>query len=348
MKLRVLLTVIVFAFFAMTANSQVSFTENFDYPAGDTIGSHGWIGFSGSVNNIKVVSPGLTFPGYRLSGIGNAARLSNNGLDNYKNFTGDSSSSGSVYVSLMVKVDSAKTGDYFLALLPLSSTTLYTPRLFVKDSSGTLSFGISKGATTSVPAQYSANGYAYGTTYLLVVKYTFNSTSTTDDQVSLFVFDSSLPATEPSTPTVGPITASTPDANSIGRVALRQGAAASAPTLNVDGISVGLSWSATLLAIKPVETIANSFYLSQNYPNPFNPTTNIKFSIPSNGTVTLKVYNMLGNEVSTLVNGNMNTGVYAVDFNAANLSSGTYIYKINFVGANGKSFSDVKKLTLIK
>ena len=347
MKIRTLLTVIVFALFAFSANAQVLFTENFDYPAGDTIGSHGWIGFSGTVNNIKVVSPGLTFTGYRLSGIGNAARLSNNGLDKYKNMT-DTVSTGSVYVSLMVKVDSAKTGDYFLAMLPQSSTTLYTPRLFVKDSSGTLSFGISKGATTSVPATYSANGYAYGTTYLLVVKYTFNSSSTTDDEVSLFVFSSAPPSTEPTTPTVGPITASTPDANSIGRVALRQGSAASAPSLNVDGISVGTSWSSTLLSIKPLESIANDFSLSQNYPNPFNPTTNIKFSIPANGNVTLKVYNMLGKEISTLVNTNLNSGVYAVEFDAANLSSGTYIYKINYTGSNGKSFTDVKKLTLIK
>ncbi|MCE1164411.1 MAG: T9SS type A sorting domain-containing protein [Bacteroidetes bacterium] len=346
--MRIFLTTFVIAAFFASAKSQVIFTENFDYPAGDSIGAHQWTSFSGSVNPLMVVSPGLTYTGYPGSGVGNACRVSNNGIDAYKNFS-DSATSGFVYVSCLVKIDTAKTGDYFLALLPQSSTTLYTPRLFVKDSSGTLSFGISKGATTSVPATYSANGYAYGTTYLLVLKYKFNSGTTTDDEVSLFVFASpTLPTTEPTTPTIGPITASTPDANSIGRIALRQGSASLAPSLTIDAIRGARTWNGIVTGIRQVETVATSFSLSQNYPNPFNPVTNIRFAIPANGFVTLKVYDILGNEVSTLVNAQMQTGVYTYNLDGAKLSSGTYMYKLSFNGANGMVYNDIKKMMLIK
>lgn len=70
------------------------------------------------------------------------------------------------------------------------------------------------------------------------------------------------------------------------------------------------------------------FNLSQNYPNPFNPTTKINFSIPKSGLVTIKLYNILGKEVATLVNELKNAGSYAVDFNGSKFSSGTYFYKI--------------------
>jgi hypothetical protein len=85
------------------------------------------------------------------------------------------------------------------------------------------------------------------------------------------------------------------------------------------------------------------YKLSQNYPNPFNPTTQIKYSVKTNGLVTLKVYNMLGKEVTTLVNEVKTAGSHTVDFNGANLPSGTYIYKME---SNG--FTDVKKMILVK
>lgn len=91
--------------------------------------------------------------------------------------------------------------------------------------------------------------------------------------------------------------------------------------------------------------IAKDYTLSQNYPNPFNPATNIKYSIPVNGFVTLKVYNILGNEVASLVNANQIAGEYSVDFNTSslNLASGVYFYKLTT-----DNFTDVKKMSLIK
>jgi hypothetical protein len=70
------------------------------------------------------------------------------------------------------------------------------------------------------------------------------------------------------------------------------------------------------------------FSLAQNYPNPFNPSTKINFAIPQNGFVTLKVYDILGNEVSTLINEYKNAGYYEVEFNNNNLSTGTYFCKL--------------------
>jgi hypothetical protein len=86
-----------------------------------------------------------------------------------------------------------------------------------------------------------------------------------------------------------------------------------------------------------------AFSLSQNYPNPFNPTTMIQYSVPKSGLVTLKVYNMLGQEVATLVNQQQQAGNYNVNFNATRLASGVYMYRIQ-----SGSFSSTKKMTYLK
>jgi Secretion system C-terminal sorting domain len=85
------------------------------------------------------------------------------------------------------------------------------------------------------------------------------------------------------------------------------------------------------------------FELNQNYPNPFNPATTIQYSIPKRSFVTIKVYNVLGKEISTLVNERKAEGNYSVDFNAVNLPSGIYFYRMQA----GK-FSLTKKFVLLK
>lgn len=80
-------------------------------------------------------------------------------------------------------------------------------------------------------------------------------------------------------------------------------------------------------------TVPEKFELGQNYPNPFNPTTNITFQVPKSSFVTLKVYNMLGQEVATLVNQQLHPGSFVTDFNAARLASGSYIYRLRADGA---------------
>lgn len=89
--------------------------------------------------------------------------------------------------------------------------------------------------------------------------------------------------------------------------------------------------------------LPTKFALEQNYPNPFNPTTIIKYEIPQNGFVSLKVYDILGKEVALLENGIENAGRYEVKFDGSNLSSGVYFYRIQ-----AGSFSKTKKLLLLK
>jgi hypothetical protein len=92
-----------------------------------------------------------------------------------------------------------------------------------------------------------------------------------------------------------------------------------------------------------VEVVPDKFELSQNYPNPFNPSTRIKYQLSSISQVTLKVYDVLGNEVATLVNEEKPAGSYEVDFDASQLSSGIYFYKLQ-----AGSFFETKKMLLLK
>lgn len=90
-------------------------------------------------------------------------------------------------------------------------------------------------------------------------------------------------------------------------------------------------------------TLVNNFKLAQNYPNPFNPSTMISYSIPQSSFVTLKVYDIIGNEVATLVNETKSAGKYDVNFNASNLSNGVYLYSIKT-----DNFTSTKKMLLMK
>ncbi|MFC2093343.1 T9SS type A sorting domain-containing protein [Bacteroidota bacterium] len=89
--------------------------------------------------------------------------------------------------------------------------------------------------------------------------------------------------------------------------------------------------------------VPTEYALSQNYPNPFNPTTNIKFDLPKQGFVSLKVYDVVGKEVAILVNEVKSPGSYNVDFNGTELSSGVYFYRLE-----ADNFVDVKRMVLIK
>lgn len=123
------------------------------------------------------------------------------------------------------------------------------------------------------------------------------------------------------------------------------------PHSNNDRYPIGLAFADSVfkgqIVVSNEERVSNtvpeSFNLNQNYPNPFNPSTNISFELPAASEVTLKVYNMLGQEVATLVSGRFSAGQHTVSFEAGNLSSGVYLYRIST-----GSYSSVRKMTLIK
>lgn len=99
----------------------------------------------------------------------------------------------------------------------------------------------------------------------------------------------------------------------------------------------------TVTSVKEVNNTILDYQLQQNYPNPFNPTTIIKFEIPEVSEISLKIYDILGREVSTLVNEQKQSGFYEVEFNASELSSGIYFYQLQ-----AGSFVATKKLILLK
>jgi len=101
-------------------------------------------------------------------------------------------------------------------------------------------------------------------------------------------------------------------------------------------------------AVEVSVNVLHKFALDQNFPNPFNPSTTIKFTLSVDSKVNMKVYNVLGQEITTLINSNYVAGPHEVKFNASNLNSGVYFYKLIVNGIDGSSFSSVKKMILAK
>lgn len=93
---------------------------------------------------------------------------------------------------------------------------------------------------------------------------------------------------------------------------------------------------------------AGGFYLKGNYPNPFNPSTTIEFGIPSNATVSLRIYNTAGALIKEVFNGKLPAGTYSNLLNAGSLPSGTYFYRLEAVLGTGEFFAETKKMLLIK
>lgn len=107
----------------------------------------------------------------------------------------------------------------------------------------------------------------------------------------------------------------------------------------IDGVTYG-----NIVSINQISTqVPEKFNLYNNYPNPFNPTTRIKFEIPKNVKVSLKVFDILGREVASLVNSELNAGVYEYTFEGARLSSGIYFYTLKT-----DDFIETKKMLLVK
>jgi hypothetical protein len=95
-------------------------------------------------------------------------------------------------------------------------------------------------------------------------------------------------------------------------------------------------------------TAPEIFEVYQNYPNPFNPTTTIKYSIPQDAFVSIKIFNVLGEKITELENKEMKTGIHETIFNASSFSSGFYFYIVEAKGSDGTKYFDSKKMILLK
>jgi hypothetical protein len=105
-------------------------------------------------------------------------------------------------------------------------------------------------------------------------------------------------------------------------------------------INIKIDYATT---VEDEEMSPDNFYLHQNYPNPFNPVTNIKYQIPELSFVMLKVYDVSGKEIATLVNEKKPAGSYTLEFDATRLPSGVYFYKIQ-----AGNYTETKKMVMMK
>ena len=100
--------------------------------------------------------------------------------------------------------------------------------------------------------------------------------------------------------------------------------------------------------VTEVKFIPTEFGLKQNFPNPFNPTTTIAYDIPYESNATLAIYNTLAQEVATLVNERQSAGRYHITWNAANIASGMYFYRLSAFDKSNKPLVFMKKLVVVK
>lgn len=112
---------------------------------------------------------------------------------------------------------------------------------------------------------------------------------------------------------------------------------------------VDFGGSSTLYnSIEVTVPMPDNFVLYQNHPNPFNPNTTISFSLPVEADVTIKLFNMLGQEITKITEGNFAAGIHNINFDAQNLSSGVYVYTLETAGVNGAGFKSTKKMLLLR
>ena len=255
-------TLLFVSFFIISFSQVITaqlLTEDFDYPAGDSIKTHGWSAHSGVGNApVEVSDGGLTFEGYAGSGIGNAALVYGTGEDVNKGFEIQDTDGGSVYLSALVNVSESSDdlgGGYFLHLGKRNDSTTFTSfcsRVFAKVTGGVVSFGLSNTST----ANYASGSYNKNTTYLLIVKYTINKSG--NDETKLWIRTADVPADE-ATAGVADVTVDTQTgtaSDTLNAVGIRQ--ASGIPDVILDGIRVSTAWDFSTGKTYPGVTIAEA------------------------------------------------------------------------------------------
>lgn len=265
LPLYTLLSVILLTAFSMQrVYSQPLLIENFEYEVGEIPVTPASIwNVANSGNAIQIVDGSLSYTNYALSGIGRSI-IMKDGLD-YNTSIG-TNTTGSVYAAFLLKVSATTTaGDYFFHLT--QSGTTFRGRLWIKQGSAADKYliGIAKSGTTPA-VQFSSSEYTVGSTNLVVLKYIFNSASTTDDEVCIYI-DPVVGEMEPATPTVVAADNATTDATQITLVALRQGGS-NAPTITLDGLRVAGSWNDAVNAIISADLTPPVF--ATGFPKPAN------------------------------------------------------------------------------
>jgi len=128
------------------------------------------------------------------------------------------------------------------------------------------------------------------------------------------------------------------------------GRSQNASTQVITGFFADTSFRGAILAVNDPEELPRVYTLAQNYPNPFNPSSTVRYTLPVESRVTVTVYNVLGQLTAVLVDEVQHAGVQSVNWNAAGAASGIYFYRLHAVsiGSSGESFTQVRKMLLVK
>ncbi|MCE3282741.1 MAG: hypothetical protein K0Q66_1478, partial [Chitinophagaceae bacterium] len=255
--------------------------EDFNYSPGSLTANSGgfWVNTSGTAGQLSVTTPGLTYAGYGgASGTTNKVSLTETGTEDVQAPV-TSMTSGSVYTSFLINVANANdllansgAGDYFFGLVPNVGSSLFAGRVHIRQ--GTTSgfqLGIKfNGSAGNVTTWSGATGdnLAFGTTHLVVVRYTFNTGSTMDDVIDLWV-NPALTAVPPAPAATVTSAVAAGDLTAVGGLLLRQGA--NTGNVDVDGIIVGTEWANAPL---PLQLLNFTALLSDSKVNISWTTTN--------------------------------------------------------------------------
>jgi len=251
--------------FSQNVVENFNYGTNYDTLSRSTIGGANWKRHSGggtSTNNLMYNTSSLTYTGYSSNNVGGSAEIwSTLRSEDVNRDLTTAFTSGSVYASFLLKVDSvaaaSTVGDYFMHYCDTSTVTGANTlsnlrgRIFIRAGStaNTYQIGLNKGGAGAT-AVFTTTNYAYTSTLLIVLKYTFDISSTSNDSVFAHIFTSGIPSTEPSTPTLAATdVTSVSDFVRLRSICLRQGSAATYRA-RVDGIRVSNSWATSALPVK--------------------------------------------------------------------------------------------------
>ncbi len=332
-----------FAILSNDFSNQILLEENFDDPTKTATlisGFNGWGTVTGTNagTQISFRDSNLVFAGYP-EGSGRAAFTSLSSTHKiYKNFTAPTS--GVLYMSFLIKIPTAAQSltNHIIGLGSgdMSATATYSLKTYCKWNAATTGYVF--GLTTGSSSTYSATPTTLpaGKVGLVVIKYDIDANT---EDLYVFPEGTTYPTMLPGTSDVH-LTGGAVFVPSC--VYIRSQTTLTVSSI-IDGIRVATSWGEVTTDVKQIAKENQSFKLMQNYPNPFNPSTTINYQINQDSPVTLKVFNMLGKEVASLVNEFKAVGSYKVQFNASNLSSGVYYTELR----SGSSVQ-VNKMILMK
>lgn len=314
---------------SFTAVNSLPFYEDFDYSVGSLITDNGWSNHSGTGTFIGTAAGSLTYTGYPSSGIGNHVVLEggsgsredvNAGLDSVD------ANGAVIYYSFLANVASASaTADYFIHIgnrVSPTSFSTFSARVFIQDDTGTLRFGLSNTSTSTM----GTSNFSYGTTYLVIVKYTIDTGGA--DECKLWVLSSGVPPDEVSAGTPEVTNSVTSGQDVIDAIALRQGG--QAYSVQVDGIRIGTTW---VDVVVPVELTS---FTAISHGNSVTLNWSTASEINNSGfDVERKSANSDWSTIGFVQGNGTTTDTKEYSFTDKNLTAGNYSYRLKQIDFDG-------------